>query len=236
MIADLKPQIDPSKVDKRKKLKKKSHIVDNNKITLPLLDSSCKRLIEDKEKLMTIPSMKPVAKSQVDEELDVRSYNYDNPNDSRYVPQDGADGADLGDDIFDNADNDLPMCTPAEDDAGGAPTGFDLIEAPQMVPQTHINYATRAKKMDMKKLKQAVWMTLTRTTELDPSAQVTSTCFSEMYRALPQHLTERMKQELSCPIAFVALLHLCNEQNLKLQKGHDLTDFGISGPNGVNRK
>ena len=68
----------------------------------------------------------------------------------------------------------------------------------------------------------------------DPSAQVTPTLFSDMYRALPQNLTERMKQELSCPMAFVALLHLCNEQNLELIKGADLTDFGISGPSGIH--
>lgn len=51
--------------------------------------------------------------------------------------------------------------------------------------------------------------------------------FSEIYKEVPSRITDKMQQELSCPLAFVALLHLCNEQNLQLTGRSDLRDFTI---------
>lgn len=60
---------------------------------------------------------------------------------------------------------------------------------------------------------------------------VNPTTFSEMYTKIPEVLAEKEKKELSCSLAFVALLHLCNEQNLALKQLPGYTDFEIRGPN-----
>lgn len=52
-----------------------------------------------------------------------------------------------------------------------------------------------------------------------------------MYKDLPEILGEKDKKELTCPLAFVALLHLCNEQNLDLKQLPGYKDFEIKGPN-----
>lgn len=51
--------------------------------------------------------------------------------------------------------------------------------------------------------------------------------FSDIYRILPQHLSDKMKKDLSCPLAFAALLHLCNEHDLELVGQPDLKDVFI---------
>ncbi|CAG2176904.1 unnamed protein product [Oppiella nova] len=51
--------------------------------------------------------------------------------------------------------------------------------------------------------------------------------FTNLYKTLPQKITPVMSQNLSAPIAFVTLLHLCNERNLKLVGTDDLSNFRI---------
>lgn len=55
--------------------------------------------------------------------------------------------------------------------------------------------------------------------------------FSEMYKNLPEILNEKEKKELTCPLAFAALLHLANEQSLDLKLLSGVNDFKIKGPN-----
>lgn len=52
--------------------------------------------------------------------------------------------------------------------------------------------------------------------------------FSNMYKKLPDRVGTSMANNLSVPIAFVALLHLTNEKNLQLQGKPDLSDFIIT--------
>lgn len=51
--------------------------------------------------------------------------------------------------------------------------------------------------------------------------------FSDLYQMLPKKLTPNMANDLSVAIDFVALLHLCNENNLHLI-GEDLEDIIIT--------
>jgi hypothetical protein len=55
------------------------------------------------------------------------------------------------------------------------------------------------------------------------------TTFATLYRELhdSKKMPTQMAENLSVPLAFVALLHLCNENNLALQTKPDLTDFLI---------
>ncbi|XP_017270088.1 condensin complex subunit 2-like isoform X2 [Kryptolebias marmoratus] len=51
--------------------------------------------------------------------------------------------------------------------------------------------------------------------------------FSQTTKTLLQRLPNTMAQNLSVPLAFVALLHLANEKNLELVKVDDMSDIII---------
>ena len=57
-----------------------------------------------------------------------------------------------------------------------------------------------------------------------------ATRFSEVYDDLRRsaQIPSKMQEGLSVPLAFVALLHLCNEQTLRLETSTDFTDLMIS--------
>lgn len=61
----------------------------------------------------------------------------------------------------------------------------------------------------------------------DRNGTIIPQTFSEMFKHLPDLLAEKEKKELTCPLAFVALLHLCNEQNLHLTQIDGYRDFHI---------
>ena len=120
-----------------------------------------------------------------------------------------------------------------------------------------IGYAKQAKKMDMRRLKVIEWSTLQQLSEKaeredkenlddngvekDKSAIVgdsesnkirpdTVVNFTDLYRKLydPKiRVPPKMLENLSVPLAFVALLHLCNENNLSLENVADFSNFKI---------
>lgn len=60
-----------------------------------------------------------------------------------------------------------------------------------------------------------------------PSESAVHLAFSNLYGELPVRVSSKMANDLSQPIAFVTLLHLANEKNLKLIPEQDLRDFMI---------
>lgn len=60
-----------------------------------------------------------------------------------------------------------------------------------------------------------------------PSESAVHLEFSNLYGELPIRVSSKMANDLSQPIAFVTLLHLANEKNLKLIPKQDLKDFLI---------
>lgn len=60
-----------------------------------------------------------------------------------------------------------------------------------------------------------------------PSESSVHLAFSNLYTELPVNVGTKMASDLSQPIAFVTLLHLANEKNLKLIPNQDLKDFVI---------
>ncbi|KPP63138.1 condensin complex subunit 2-like [Scleropages formosus] len=111
----------------------------------------------------------------------------------------------------------------------------NLVPEPYKVKKMEINYAKTAKKMDMKKLKNTMWRLLTDCLD-KPVKEVENTeggnvsgekAFSKTTKTLFQRLPSSMAQNLSIPLAFVALLHLANEKNLELLKVDDMSDIII---------
>lgn len=98
--------------------------------------------------------------------------------------------------------------------------GENLIEQPYTVTHINIPFAKIAKKMDVRKLKRVMWDLL-----LPPEEKRLE--FSNLYNELPVRVSSKMACDLSQPIAFVTLLHLANENNLKLTAKEDFKDFVI---------
>lgn len=171
----------------------------------------------------------------------IGDYNYNNANDTaNFCP--GLQGSDSDDEGegFGSTDDTQPSMTnmpPSSQRPDDISTyGEDnLVPEPQRVNKIEINYAKMAKKMDMKRLKNTMWTLLTdgpekntKEAESVESSEVPGEkVFSQTTKTLLQRLPSTMAQNLSVPLAFVALLHLANEKNLELVKVDDMSDIII---------
>ncbi|XP_029019911.1 condensin complex subunit 2 [Betta splendens] len=172
----------------------------------------------------------------------IGDYDYNNANDTaNFCP--GLQGGDSDDDDaegFASSDDTQPsgdgLPAPSQDLEGVSTYGEDdLVPEPHRVNKIEINYAKTAKKMDMKRLKSSMWSLLTESpekhTEVVDTAEKPEVCgekvFSQTTKTLLQRLPNIMAQNLSVPLAFVALLHLANEKNLELVKVEDMSDIII---------
>ncbi|XP_069022266.1 condensin complex subunit 2 isoform X2 [Embiotoca jacksoni] len=171
----------------------------------------------------------------------IGDYDYDNANDTaNFCP--GLQGGDSDDDVegFAGSDDAHPsgdgVAPPSQDLEGVSTYGEeDLVPEPYRVNKIEINYAKTAKKMDMKRLKTSMWTLLTdspeKPTEVAETVEKSEVCgekvFSQTTKTLLQRLPNTMAQNLSVPLAFVALLHLANEKNLELVKVDDMSDIII---------
>ncbi|XP_057688070.1 condensin complex subunit 2 isoform X2 [Corythoichthys intestinalis] len=169
----------------------------------------------------------------------IGDYDYNNANDkNNFCP--GLQAADSDDDMegFPDSDETQPSGEnfPPPSHEGVSTYGDeDLVPEPYRVNKIEINYAKTAKKMDMKRLKSSIWTLLTESEE-NPTKEVDVTenpgvcgdkVFSQTTKTLLQRLPSTMAQNLSVPLAFVALLHLANEKNLELMKVDDMSDIII---------
>ncbi|TSR04314.1 Condensin complex subunit 2 [Bagarius yarrelli] len=133
---------------------------------------------------------------------------------------------------FDGTDDSPPVMDRLDPD-GVSTYGEDcLVPEPHKVNIIEINYAKTAKKMDMKRLKSSMWSLLTDSPEKPAKDKEHEEVpgeksFSQSTRTLLQKLPNTMANNLSVPLAFVALLHLANEKNLQLHKVEDMSDIII---------
>ncbi|KAJ8005858.1 hypothetical protein DPEC_G00122280 [Dallia pectoralis] len=171
----------------------------------------------------------------------IGDYNYNNANDTaNFCPGlQGGDSDDEGGEGFsggtdDNQPDGYPASSQGHDNVSTYGEN-DLVPEPHRVNKIEINYAKTAKKMDMKRLKNSMWSLLTdgiektaKEVENIQSSEVSGEkVFSQTTRILLQSLPPTMAQNLSVPLAFVALLHLANEKNLELVKVDDMSDIVI---------
>ncbi|NXC04332.1 CND2 protein, partial [Orthonyx spaldingii] len=116
---------------------------------------------------------------------------------------------------------------------------LNLIAEPQKINKIAIQYAKTAKKMDMRRLKRNMWELLTDAGREkgtgaeegeagegpDTAAVAGRKVLSDVTKELLHRLPPAMATNLSVPLAFVCLLHLANEKNLKLESTEDLSDI-----------
>jgi condensin complex subunit 2 len=124
----------------------------------------------------------------------------------------------------------------------GAFTGDNLVSVPKLTDKIFIPYSQRAKKIDMRQLKKAMWKNLkktaketekenfyiTQTFENESIKDIEPKDFSDMYLEVPKILSKLNADSLSPAIAFVSLLHLANEKNLKIDRNAELSDLIIT--------
>ena len=123
-----------------------------------------------------------------------------------------------------------------------------LVSAPNRVEKIQIGYAKQAKKMDMRRLKAIEWTLLNKPSEQNKENEADNEAkkdnktmtsedtvespvnFGILYKELSttRMLPPKMVENLSVPLAFVALLHLCNEKSLALESVPDFSDFKIA--------
>lgn len=217
--------------------------------------------------------VKPVSliqrkRDDVDVDIDqLGMYNYDNPNDkNNYCPNatDDEDGFDPGDGIPANfatdyttadcnASNfpDMTLSQPqsqAQSELDAMLRGEHLISHPRKIEKISIAYAKKATRIDVRKLKAAMWSVLkdqaqnTSTNTVvagdasllepdlfDPSTE--SKTFSNLYYSGLQGLMpQSMAENLSIPLAFTCLLHLANEKSLCISSDSAMSDLHIGVP------
>merc|ERR1711872_950477 len=197
---------------------------------------------------MVVQAVKKVPEAEVD---DVADYDYDNAADNDGYCPDIDDEQDAYGDAVDDplqpnlgssmleGDQEIPTSQVADF------AGENLVEAPKTVDRAalQIGYAKTAKKVDMKRIKSATWKILTQDKENQEDApehqedieanELPETSFQDLYKTLkmPGKLPKNQSENLSVPLAFIALLHLCNEQNLALEStGEEFKDFLITRP------
>lgn len=115
--------------------------------------------------------------------------------------------------------------------------------APQQVQKIDIQFARRAKVIDMKQMKSVCLNTIERQFEktanrtfnhattsgnrLDEAYRDGVASFGIIYNNLPHLLSKTMAENLSPSVAFYSILHLANEHRLRLYKSTKENDMNI---------
>ncbi|KAJ9583234.1 hypothetical protein L9F63_022424, partial [Diploptera punctata] len=111
-------------------------------------------------------------------------------------------------------------------------TGDNLVIPPNKVPRIFLPYAQRAKQIDMKKLKAAMWNILVNVdkdvNELQTLKMEKPVKFSHVYSILPSRLPLVLAENLTAGLVLVALLQLSNEKLLHIEGQINLDDMTIS--------
>jgi len=153
------------------------------------------------------------------------------PFNTQFFHDDYDDGPGFDDgDPYDGDGGGMPDAEPGEQDLLAATQGKTRRVKPEFV-----NYAKRAKRVDVRKLKENIWKGLDIVvpklqdedtmdvdddgpTLTDPSeARVFSSVISGLQKSYPREKLE----EISTSFCFICLLHLANEQGLKLETAAD---------------
>ncbi|KAM4054892.1 condensin complex subunit 2 domain-containing protein [Hirsutella rhossiliensis] len=128
---------------------------------------------------------------------------------------------------------------------GGA-FGTSLVTQTRRVRPEYVQYARKAKKVDVRRLKEEIWKSMALDKLEDPSRKgdrlltppeseepgqaqqgKTSLKFSEVMSGLQSVYPKAIMDDISTSYCFICLLHLANEQGLVIEKTAELTELDI---------
>lgn len=209
-------------LNKQCKNRRKSRFAKNEKLFMPLLKADMIQLDRLLVKFASVTSNFNKQEKQknlgdaadqdhsghLDDNVDdgLADYDHNNVNNSQYCPNKSIAGEEV--EHTDHCANFLEN---------------NLVDKPDMVAQSQLVYQTHAKKIDMRKLKKAIWNCLTDTDKhQEAPLTMAGTCsFKDLMKQVPPQLSSQARGELTCQTVFVALLHLCNEYCLQLDNGEN---------------
>ncbi|KAJ3329353.1 hypothetical protein HDU76_008072 [Blyttiomyces sp. JEL0837] len=137
-------------------------------------------------------------------------------------------GHDMDDDISDEMEFDTA------DLYGGSSAlefGDSLVAEPKKVKAAFMHYAKRPKRIDVKKLKENLWVALAADEEQQMSqdnAMHDTKQFSAVLRQVESAEAVKSIGEISPAFCFICLLHLANERNLVIKQNDDFTDLTVA--------
>ncbi len=149
------------------------------------------------------------------------------PADADNEADNSINGNDFADACFDNSDDE---CGDAVVDQEHRPqaVGLQLVEAPKMAQRLDIGFARKAKRVDVKALKENMWSNLAADGKKSCSTTFTSDMLTlPITLVVAPHIcpgvmskvpiaSDAKFADVSVPYCFICLLHLCNEKSLKL--------------------
>ena len=109
------------------------------------------------------------------------------------------------------------------------------MDAPRMVEQIDINYDRKSKQVDVKKLKEALWVSLQKESgepEDDDEEEGLDETASFDFQSVLDTMGDTMenagkKEDVSLHLCFICLLHLANENTLKIEDAPTLDRLTI---------
>ena len=156
-------------------------------------------------------------------------------------PDDGSVPGDIGGyDLEFDGDDDCGGDDFGDDDCGGdMNTGFNLLASPQRVQKVELDYCKKAKKVDVKQLKGALWQRVGAqnsdadavAADAESNGSDASTGKELSFHDTVQAVAETQNANVTTPFYFICMLHLANEHGLELVGKDDLQDFGIIAHN-----
>ena len=172
-------------------------------------------------------------------------------------------GPDMQDDDFEDAqeqfapDSGETPKSPRAEATTANDIQMDLLEQRRARPD-YINYAKRAKRVDVKLLKDNIWteldlaapIAIEKTAQPDAEESVRQSMaprqslgaaeeegrkFTTVLKGLRKAYPEKARNDISVSMAFIALLHICNEEGLKLNSTDKLDDLYIMNDITIDR-
>lgn len=106
------------------------------------------------------------------------------------------------------------------------PDANGLVDAPKMTRVEAINYAKKAKKVDVKQLKDRMWDNMTKASS-DHNNMENNLKLTEIISDVSATYPSKKASEITTPFYFICLLHLANEKHLEIKNNDELSELMV---------
>jgi len=115
------------------------------------------------------------------------------------------------------------------DDPAEAPTAVEgLVAAPRRCEKIQVNYARQTKEVNVKELKSTLWENINDDGICPADEAMGAHSFNQLLRRFPEDNLAGATEDISVHMAFICMLHLANENGLKITDRPGLDDLDIS--------
>ena len=116
-----------------------------------------------------------------------------------------------------------------DDTSADTPEGMDgLVAAPRRCEKIQVNYARQTKEVNVKELKCTLWENINDDVICPADEGTGSHSFNQLLRKFPEDNLAGATEDISVHMAFICMLHLANENGLKITDRPGLDDLDIS--------